>query len=154
MLKLPVVRQVGTAEVVYNQRTDKTIVQTPFLQVQGDWHDGILLRVSFDSPGKSIAKPSFLTFTFSSAANTRVYADDRKLKIYLDGKEAFSDMAHYERGNINGVIYLVSVRREVPYALFLKITSLKNTRMQLGPTEFELKASDLEALRDIKRAIK
>jgi hypothetical protein len=153
MVKLPVVKEVGKAQVVYNERTDKTIVQSPFLQVQGNWRNGILLRASFASSGKNIAKPSFITFTFSSAAGDRTYADNRKLKICLDGNQAFSDTARYEYGNTNGQVYLISVKQDVPYDLFLKIAGAKSVRMQIGPTEFELKESDLDALRDVKRAI-
>jgi hypothetical protein len=60
------------------------------MQVQGDWRDGILMQARFESPGKSIVKPSLVTFRFSSATNTRVYADNREVTISLDGKQVFS----------------------------------------------------------------
>jgi hypothetical protein len=153
MVKLPIIKEVGRAQVVYNERTDKTIVQSPFLQVQGNWRNGILLQASFASPGKQIARPSFVTFTFSSAASDRTYADNRELIIVLDGKQALSDTGHYERGNTNGEVYLISVTQDVPYNLFLKIVAAEHVKVRIGPTEFDLKEIDLDALRDVKRAI-
>lgn len=153
MVYLPIVKEVGKAQVVYNERTDKTIVQSPFLRVQGTWSNGILLRASFASPGKNVAKPSYVTLTFSTAAGDRTYADNRELKIFVNDKQALSDTARYESGNTNGEIYLISVKEDVTYDLFLKIAGAKNVKIKIGPTEFEMKESDLDALRDVKRAI-
>ena len=153
MIYLPVVKEVGKAQVVYNERANTTFVQSPFLRVQGDWQNGILLRASFASPGKNVAKPSFVTLTLSTAASNRKYADNRELKIFLDGKQALSDTARYESGNTNGEIYLISVKEDVPYDLFLTIVGAKIVTIKIGPTEFEMKESDLDALRDVRRAI-
>ena len=153
MIKLPIVKEVGSVQVVYNARTDKTIVQTQFLQVQGDWRHGILMQASFDSPGKIVVKPSQVTLTFSSAADTRVYADNRQLKISFDGEQTLSDVARYERGHTNGAVYLITVKQDIPYDLFLRIGRAKRVKIQIGPTEFELRNSDLSALRDVARPI-
>jgi hypothetical protein len=153
MIKLPIVKEVGSVQVVYNARTDKTIVQTHFVQVQGDWRHGILMQASFDSPGKIVIKPSKVTLTFSSAADTRVYADHRQLKISLDGEQTLSEVARYERGNTNGAVYLITVKQEIPYDLFLRICDAKSVKIQTGPTEFALRNSDLSALRDVAKAI-
>ena len=153
MIKLPVVKEVGKAQAVYDERGDATIVQTRYLQVQGDWRNGILLRASFRSQGKNISKPSFVTFTFSSMAGDRTYADQRELKISLDGRPALSGVAQYVSGYTDGVVYSITVKQDIPYDLFLEIVSAKGVKIQLGPTEFELKESDVDALRDVRRAV-
>jgi len=140
-------------QVLYNERSNKTIIQTSLLQVQGDWRNGTSLRAGFDVTGKDIAKPSTLTLTFFSAASDRTYADNRALKIFLDGKEVLSSVAHYVSGNTNGEIYLITVTQEVPYEMFLQLINSKSVKMQVGPTAFELRGSDLEALKDLKKMI-
>lgn len=153
MVYLPVVKEVGKAQVVYNEHIDKTIVQTPFLRVHGDWQNGILLRASFASPGKNVAKPSFVTLTLSTAASNRKYADNRELKIFLNGKQALSDTARFDLGHTDGKIFVISLKEDVPYDLFLSIVGAKTVKIKIGPTEFEMKESDLDALRDVRRAI-
>ena len=153
MPQLPVIREVGKAKVLYNERGDKTIIQTSPIQVQGDWRNGIRLRVGFEVSGKEIVKPSHVTLSFFSAASDRTYADNRALKILIDGKEALSGEAHYKSGNTNGEVFLITVTQEIPYEMFLRIIKSKSVKMQIGPTEFELKEGDLEALKDLQRVI-
>jgi hypothetical protein len=81
-----------------------------------------------------------------------MYADNRLLKIYLDGVEILSDKAQYQQGSTDGHVYLISVSKNIPFEMFQKVIEAKSVKMQLGPTEFELKDRDLTVLRDIKRA--
>ena len=149
----PVVRQVGKAKVLYDERGDKTVVQTSPLQVQGDWRNGIRLRAGFEVSGKEVAKPSKVTLSFSSAASDRTYADNRSLKILIDGKEALSGVARYKSGNTNDEVFLITVTQDIPYEVFLRLINSKSVKMRIGPAEFELKDGDLEALRDLHRII-
>ena len=153
MPQWPVVKEVGKAKVLYNERGNKTVIQTSPLQVQGDWRNGIRLRAGFEVSGKEIAKPSNVTLSFFSAANDRTYADNRALKILIDGKEALSSVAHYKSGNTNGEVFLITVTQDIPYEMFLRLINSKSVKMWIGPTEFELKESDLEALKDLQRII-
>jgi len=153
MPQLPVIKEVGKAKVLYNERINKTIIQTSPLQVQGDWRNGIRLRAAFEISGKEIAKPSNVTLSFFSAASDRTYADNRALKILIDGKEALSGIAHYKSGNTDGEVFLILVTQDIPYELFLRLINANIVKMQIGPTEFELKESDLEAFKDLQRLI-
>ena len=149
----PVVKEVGKAKVLYNERGDKTVVQNAPLEVLGDWRNGIRLRAGFEVSGKEIARPSGMTLSFSSAAGDRTYADNRALKILIDGKEALSGVARYESGNTNGEVFLITVTQDIPYEMFLRLINSKSVKMRIGPSEFELKEGDLEALRDLQRVI-
>lgn len=151
--KLPIIKEVGKAKVLYNERTNKTIVETALLEVQGVWDNGIRLRARFESTGKTIIKPSEITLLFHSIAPERTYADNRALKIFTDGKMIFSNTARYQSGNTNGSIFLITVSQNISYEMFLQLINSKSVKMQIGLTEFELKESDLDALRDLKRII-
>ena len=153
MPRWPVIKEVGKAKVLYNERGNKTVVQTAPLQVQGDWRNGIRLRAGFEVTGKEVAKPSDVTLSFFSAASDRTYADNRALKILIDGKEAVSSVAHYKSGNTNGEVFLITVTQDIPYEMFLRLINAKSVKMRVGPTEFELKDSDLEALKDLQRIL-
>ena len=82
-MSLPVLREVGKAKASYNERVDKTIVQTSPVQVSGDWRNGIRLRAGYESSGKLIAKPTSITLTFFSSATDRTYADNRAIAVAL-----------------------------------------------------------------------
>jgi hypothetical protein len=150
---LPVIKEAGKAKAFYNQKIDKTIVETPGSQVYGNFRNGIRLAVRFESSGKKVTKPSSITLKFSSSAQDRTYADNRALKIFIDGKEVLSETARFGEGNTNGQIFLISVTQDVPYDFFLKLISSQNIKMQIGGAKFELKEGELEALRDIKKIL-
>lgn len=152
-MSFPVIKEVGSAKAMYNERTGRTIAQTALLQVTGDWSNGIKLRVGFESVGKTVAKPSTVKLTFHSSATDRIYADNRAISISLDDKNILSDVARFENGNTNGRVFLITVAQEIPYGLFLNILAGKKIRIKIGPTEFDLKASDLESLKDLKKLI-
>lgn len=149
----PVVREVGQAKVLYDERGGKTVVQTSPLQVQGDWRSGIRLRAGFAVSGKEVAKPSEVTLSFYSAAADRTYADNRALKIIIDGKEALSGVARYRSGNTDGEVFLITLTQDVPYEVFLRLLNSRSVKVRIGPAEFELGDGDLEALRDLQRII-
>src|SRR5688500_16764881 len=47
MQPLPVIKEVGKAKVLYNERGNKTLTLTSPLQVQGEWRNGIRLQARF-----------------------------------------------------------------------------------------------------------
>ena len=55
-LDLPVVKEVGKAKAMYNETTNKTIIETDPTQVFGDWNNGIRLRAGFELSGKENRK--------------------------------------------------------------------------------------------------
>ena len=64
-----------------------------------------------------------------------------------------SDTGKYDHGNTNLEIFLISVTQIISYDMFVKILAAKKVQMKIGPTEFELKTSDVETLRDLKTLI-
>ena len=152
-LSFPVVKELGKAKAMYNQRADKLITQTAPIPVWGDRRRNIGLQAEFVSSGKKLVKPSSITLRFFSHASDRTYADNRAVTIKLDGSEVLSETAHYEEGNTNGEIFLISVTQEVSYEMFSKILAAKKVEIKIGPTEFELNESGREALRDLKKLI-
>ncbi|HEV8482162.1 MAG TPA: hypothetical protein VGV87_01280 [Blastocatellia bacterium] len=152
-MSLPVLREVGKAKASYNERVDKVIVQTSPVQVSGDWRNGIRLRAGYESSGKQIAKPTSITLTFFSSATDRTYADNRAIQIAIDGQSVLSDTGKYDHGNTNGEVFLISVTQIISYDMFVKILAGRKVQMKIGPTEFELKTSDMETLRDLKTLI-
>jgi hypothetical protein len=153
LLNLPVVKEVGEAKVLYNERTDKTIIETAPTEVYGDSNNGVRLRAKFEVSGRTVAKPSEVTLVFYSIAPKRTYADNRALKISIDGKETFSGTARYESGNTNGSIFVITVSQNISYEMYLRLINSKSVKMQIGPAQFELKESNLDALKDLKRVI-
>ena len=152
-MSFPVVKELGKAKAMYNERADRLIVQTSPIQVSGDWQNGVRLQAGFVSPGKKIAKPSTITLTFHSAANDRRYADNRAVRVKLDDNDVLSETARYEHGNTNGRIFLISVAQDVGYETFLKILTAKKVQIQIGSAQFELKEGDRKALEDLKKLI-
>jgi hypothetical protein len=153
MPRWPVVKEVGRAKVLYNERGNKTIVQTAQLQVHGDRDSDIMFQAGFEVSGKEITKPSDVTLSFFSVARERTYADNRALKILIDGKEALASVARYERGNTNGEVFLITVTQGISYELFLRLINAKSVKVRIGPTEFDLKGNNLDALKDLQRIL-
>ena len=62
-------------------------------------------------------------------------------------------MAQYKNGNTNGEVFLITVTRDIPYEVFLRLVNAKSVKIWVGPTEFELKESNLAALKDLQRIL-
>ena len=152
-ISLPVVKELGKAKAMYNERADKLIVQTSPIQVSGDSQNDVRLQAGFILSGKKITKPQTITLTFHSTANDRTYADNRAVSVMLDDNKVLSETARYNHGNTNGSIFLISVTQDVSYETFLKIMAAQKVQMQIGPTKFELKANGRQALEDLKNLI-
>lgn len=150
-MSLPIIKQVGKAQAMYNERTDKAIAQTVPLRAAGDGRNGISLRAEFEVVGKKIQKPTTVKLTLYSTAADRAYADNRAVNILLDGQSALSDTAQFESGNTNGQVFLISVVQQISYDLFLKMLSAQKVEIKIGPTAFNLTENHLEALRDLKK---
>jgi hypothetical protein len=147
------IKEVGKAQALYDWERNRTMVMISPLEVHNAEGNNIRMRAGFILSGKGIAKPPNITLTFFSYASERTYADDRALKIFLDGKEVLSSVAHYLSGNKDGKVYVITVTQEIPYEMFLRLINSKSIKMRIGPTEFELKQSDIEALRDLNKII-
>jgi hypothetical protein len=152
-MSFPVVKELGKAKAMYNERADKLIVQISPIQVSGDWQDNVWLQAGFISSGKKITKPPAITLKFHSVANDRTYADNRAVSIMMDDSKILSETARYDHGNTNGSIFLISLTQDVSYEIFLKMVAAQKVQMQIGPTKFELKANGRQALEDLKNLI-
>ena len=152
-VRLPVLREVGQAKVTFNERKNEAIAQTVFLRVFGESLDGIGLVARFATQGKKVTKPEKIILGISPAAKDRTYVDDRTVKIFLGKKQVLNSTSKFVSANSDGRVTIASLEQEIPYKDFVKMSKAKQIKMQIGPTEFELKESDIEAFRDLLKTI-
>jgi hypothetical protein len=113
---------------------------------------------SFTHPGQSpSAPPERVLISLISTSGDWKYTDFRKLTASVDGKRlklgplvrapSFTVSAPSD-SSVND-----STRQEIaislPYGTFLRIAKGKKVRIRMGPREFRLEESHLEALRDL-----
>ncbi|HLM60065.1 MAG TPA: hypothetical protein VK308_04625, partial [Pyrinomonadaceae bacterium] len=153
LVRLPVLKESGQAKVTFNERKNEAISQTAFLRVFGKSLDGIGLVARFTSPGKIVAKPEKIILGISPAAKDRTYVDDRTVKIFLGKKQLLSSTSKFVSANSDGRIIVAALEQEIPYKDFIKLSKAKQVKMQIGPTEFELKESDIQAFSDLLKTI-
>jgi hypothetical protein len=151
--RFPVLKVVGRAKVTYNSRKQESVAQTDFLHVFGTSLDGIVLWAGFTSQGKKVVRPENITLEILPAAKDRTYVDNRIIKIFLDGRIALDSTSTFVSANSDGSIIDASLKQEIPYELFIKLSKAKQITMQVGPTTFELKGSDIEAFSDLLKTI-
>jgi hypothetical protein len=89
----------------------------------------------------------------SSIATDRTYVDNRTLKIFLGKKQLLNSTSKFVSANTNGRIVLAALEQEIPFKDFIKLSKAQQVKMQIGPVEFELRESDLEAFRDLMNTI-
>jgi hypothetical protein len=152
-VRLPVLREVGQAKVTFNERKNEVIAQTAYLRVFGKPLDGIGLTARFATQGKKVTKPEKIILGISPAAKDRTYVDDRTVKIFVGKKQVLNSTSKFVSANSDGRVTIASLEQEIPYKDFVKLSKAKQIKMQVGPTEFELKESDIESFRDLLKTI-
>jgi hypothetical protein len=143
---------VGKAEVSYNDSRNETTVQTVPLRIESPLN--VILQARFRITGKEIVEPRSVVLAFSILSKDDTYANDRAVKLYLEGEEILSATATLVSAQPDSRgVWLVRISQELPYDLFVKLASGKNVRIKLGPSEFGLSKDLLEALRDVKKSV-
>lgn len=153
-MPLPILKEVGRAKVTFDGYKNEAVARTPFLSVYGKrLLDGISISARFASQGKKVTKPESIILRFTTSAKDRTYIDNRAIRIF-SGKKQVLDSTGKLVSTINKVapIY-ATVEQEIPYELFVKLSKSKKIKMQVGPTEFDLSKSDIEAFRDLLKTI-
>jgi hypothetical protein len=117
--------------------------------------DRLLMTAYFRSPGKMLARPQSMHFVFESHSQALKYGSDRKLQILVDGIEFASGETLITHSECRPRIPCEEVMKspELPYNSFLQIINAKKVEMRLGPTGFELRQENIEALRDLDRIV-
>jgi hypothetical protein len=120
--------------------------------VFGEQLDGLRIFVSFSYPGRTMQTPPdvIIMILASTSAGAR-YEDDnqRNLLAWADG-ESLDLGAMQLFYTYRGLGYVTEgMKLAVPVKTFTQIMNAQQVKMKLGWSEFELRESDLHALRDL-----
>lgn len=147
-------RSVGRAQISYNKGRNETLVRTTPLRIQSVKPLDLIMQAQFNVSGEKVVEPKSVFLTFSILTRDKAYADRRAFRVYLDGEQVYFARARLISANQDfvGVTY-INLSQELPYNIFLRIIAATKIKVQLGETEFELGKSELEALKDVKKAV-
>lgn len=153
------VKTIGKAEVYYVKSTDKTEVQTHQLiydnKIDGKL-DSLTLQARFKVDGQKIVVPNRVLFEFVTQTYEPKFVnpDDRRLTIYVDGNELGSgemkvvNTIKWPQGNSTEWIGTA-----FDFATFSRIAKSSKVIMHIGKINVDFTDAQLEALRDMLRAI-
>lgn len=156
----------GQIETSYDPAKDTTIVRLHPMQVYGEplassnYAGGAEARfyASFTHPGPaSSARPERMLISLISTTGDWKYTDFRKLSAIVDGKRLnLGALEFAPRFTVNAPANANAddnIRQEIAVSLprrtFLRIANGKEVRIRMGPREFKLGGTHLEALRDL-----
>lgn len=137
-----VLKTQGSAGVYYQEYKDISVARNraiPLFRDETGWGQ---IFASFISSGKTVIKPSIINISIFIAAKDRVYVDDRRLELTADGKNVFKGSSQLSDGRTNGREIYSSLKVEVTFKDFKKLSKAKKIVLKVGPTHFEL-AKDL-----------
>jgi hypothetical protein len=153
-------------ETSYDQTKDTTTVGLAPMQVYGEplgsakymGGDEARFYASFTYHGQALsARPERVLVSLISTSGDWKYTDFRKLTASVDGKRLkLGPLVRAPSFTVSAPSDLSvndSTRQEIavslPYGTFLRIANGKKVRIRMGPREFRLEESHLEALRDL-----
>lgn len=158
--------QGGKIETSYDAVKDTTTARLNPMQVYGEalasssyvGDDGASFYASFTYAGRTLsAPPKRVLITLISTSEDWKYTDPRKLIAVVDGKRlkigplefapSFAVKALADSISADSVSQQIAI--SLPYKTFLRIANGKKVRIRMGPREFKLEESHLEALRDL-----
>jgi hypothetical protein len=123
---------------------DYTSVGLDFNNLNGTFK----LNTSFIYDGKVIKTPDIVTLYFSCFHNNKAYSSDSVLMLLIDDlKLTFIKPKYYVKEVSIGVLH-ESMFFDIPIQTYLNIVNAKSVEGKLGDSEFKLKNTQLEALRD------
>jgi hypothetical protein len=149
------VKTIGTAEVLYNEKTNEGIARSKsarlFRSELLGW-GSIHSTVNFQ--GKLLqAPPKEVTIVVFIASNGRTYVDDRKLLIRADNRVLFDGISDLTDARTNGREVYSSMQITLPIEDFETLANAKNVEVRVGPTTFPIDPSVLSGFRDLKQII-
>jgi hypothetical protein len=151
-------------EASYDRVKDITTVRLNPMQVYGEplassdyiGGDEASFYVSFTYSGRTLrAQPKRVLFSLNSTSQDWKYTDFRKLTALVDGKlltlgplEHVPSFSVNAPANANSDDYISQgIAVSLSYKTFLRIANGRRVQISMGPREFELEKSHLEALR-------
>ena len=158
----------GKTETSYDRIRDTTTVRLDPMQLYGEplessnyvGSDAGRFYASFTYRGRTLATPpERILITLISTSQDWKYTDFRQPTALVDGKslklgplEHLPSFTVKAPANSNSEDYVSEeIAISVPYKTFLRITNGKEVRIRMGPREFKLKETHLEALREFVR---
>jgi hypothetical protein len=97
--------------------------------------------------------PESVTLDFTSYSDHRMFSQDPRLIISVDGQQVFSGTAHLT--NVMGSNAEKSVNeflsQDISYHQFAQLASGKRVKIFLGSKEFELKPDQLKPLQSMRK---
>ncbi|HEX8491809.1 MAG TPA: hypothetical protein VF658_03115 [Pyrinomonadaceae bacterium] len=151
----------GVVSISYNPTTNEThFYVSQNLRVLNEAKGGIMLFPHFNLPGDKVSAPRVATpktviLDFSTYSEKRMFPNNPKLVIDVDGQKVFSGNA--KTTNVMGDEQEKSVNeflsQEISYSQFLQITDGEKVRFALGAKTFELTAEHLAVLRAMRKCV-
>lgn len=151
-VRFPMVREVGKAQVSYNEKKDETIARTKGDLVFVEGTNELRVAAEFVSAGKKVNEPTAVTLKIFYFGKDRGFLDDRTFKVSVDGKEIISGTSKFIRANESNFI-LGALERDVSFTEFKAISDWKEVRMQIGPAKSVLGVGIIQAFNDLVRTI-
>jgi hypothetical protein len=136
----------------YDPAKNETTIDVPSMLVFGEQLDGLRMFVSFSYPGRTMqTPPDVITLILASTSAGARYEDDnqRTLLAWADG-ESLDLGAMQLFSTYRGLGYVTEgMKLAIPVKIFTQIMSAQQVKMKLGWSEFQLRESQLHALRDL-----
>ena len=146
-------KRIGKAEVFYVAGENATMVNVPNLNVWGSNLNKLVLSAAFKVAGKKVVKPGDVYFSFVSVSKKKKFSGNEKLEVRAGNKNLqFGQMRHTSPPSPGNVV-IEQMEFKVPYSSFLELTGSDDVAMRLGEIEFSMPRGQIEALRDLSRAV-
>jgi hypothetical protein len=138
----------------YDPAKNETTIDVPSMLVFGEHLDGLRMFVSFSFPGRKMqTPPDVITLILASTLTSPKYEgdDQHELTAWADGTTVnFGRMQLFY--TYRGLGYLTEgMKLAVPVKTFTQIVNAQQVKLKLGWSEFQLRESHLEALRELGR---
>ncbi len=150
---LPVLREVGTAKVKYWAVTDHAIAVSATITADGGHPEKLEFRVEFQSRGKKVAKPETVDLIIVTTSPDRKYVADSTIKLIVDDVPLSIPPSKAHGSFTVGQTIKVVVVQTITFADLNSIAKAKRLRLAVGPAVFDLKRTDLVAIRDVIKTV-
>lgn len=146
-------KRIGKAEVFFMAGENATMVNVPNLDVWGANLNKLTLSAAFKVAGKKIVRPADVYFSFVSISKKKKYSGNERLEVRAGSKQLEFGQVRHTSPPSPGNVVIEQMEFKVPYSSFLELTGSNDVAMRLGEIEFSMGTGQIEALRDLSRAI-
>lgn len=145
-----------SATVNYSSSGDEIRVGASFIQLKGDWYDGLILMPSFTISGNRLKPPQTVRFKFISYFTDQPFQSMTNLKFMADGKLVFDGPMQIESRSdatqYNSTSSEVA-EVEIPYRSFERLCKAKRIDLSAGGAKMSAPDEALSKLRDMKKQV-